>query len=149
MSRHSMDMSQEQEGNSQEVFEEGWYDFEIVSMEEMTSKQGNPMFKISLVLANNPTKGIIVYAISTQGKRWFLKQLLNACACEAGQDGVYDFDTEDIVGQTVCGRIENNQENWTDRTGKERTSTKSKVVEFDRMGVNAQSRINQEDEPDL
>jgi len=147
MSRHTFDMSNEQEAGAQEVFNEGWHDFEIVTMDEMTSKQGNPMFKIHLVLAEDASKGIIVYAISTEGKRWFLKQLLNACACEAGQDGIYDFDTNEIVGHTVSGRIENSQENWKDRTGKERTSTKSKVVEFAKMGVDEKNPPA--DEPDL
>ncbi len=105
------------------------------------------MFKVHLVLAKDASKGIIVYAISTEGKRWFLKQLLNSCGCEAGQDGIYDFDTDEIIGHTVSGRIENSQEKWTDKTGKERTTPKSKVVEFAKMGVDEKN--NPDDEPDL
>lgn len=146
MGRHTMDMGQEKEKSEQEVFAEGWHDFEVVSMEEATSKQGNPMFKISLALADNPTKGIVVYAILSQGKRWLLKQLLDACGCEAGQDKVYDFDTDDIIGKTVSGRIENQNENWVDRNGKERKTIKSKIMAFSAM---KSENIAQEEGPEL
>jgi hypothetical protein len=135
MGKYKMDMSEETEVRGNEVFSEGWYDWEIVNMEEQTSKQGNQMFKISVALADNPNKGLVIYAVAEPKKRWFLKNLLNAVGCEGGQDGIYDWDIEDVIGYTVSGRIENSIELWKDRNGKERKSTKSKIVEFSRMGV--------------
>lgn len=133
MGRYQMDMSQESEPNK--VFDEGWHDWEIVKVEEQTSKQGNQMFKISFVLADKPSEGTTVYAIAEPGKRWFLKQLLKACDCPASEDGVYDWSEEDIEGKTVQGRIENQKETWIDRDGKDRETLKSKVVEFKKLEV--------------
>ena len=128
-----MDMTQEIEPNK--VFEEGWHDWEVVKVEEQTSQAGNQMFKISLALADKPSEGIAVYAVAEQGKRWFLKQLLRACDCAAGEDGIYDWSEEDIEGQAVSGRIENAKETWVDREGKIRETLKSKIVEFRKLEV--------------
>jgi hypothetical protein len=133
MGKYQMDMTTETEPNK--VLEPGWYDFEIVMVEAQTSKQGNEMFKISVALADDPQTGFDVYAIAEKGKRWFLKQLLKACDCPAGEDGVYDWSEEDIEGRTVQGRIENQQETWMDRNNNERTTTKSKIVEFKKLEV--------------
>lgn len=128
MGRYNMNMKGEKEPNR--VLDPGWYDWEIVSVEEQTSKQGNQMFKVAIALATDPQIGMDVYAVAEEGKRWFLKQLLNACECTKDEDGNYDWSEEDLVGKNVQGRVENNQETWIDRQGAERTTTKSKVVEF-------------------
>jgi hypothetical protein len=133
MGKHVMDMTQETEPNK--VFTEGWHDWEVVKVEEETSKAGNQMFKISLVLADKPAEGTVVYAVAEQGKRWFLKQLLIACDCPAGEDGVYDWSEEDVEDHTVSGRVENAKETWIDREGKTRETLKSKIVEFRKMSV--------------
>ena len=133
MGKYQMDMTQETEPNK--VFEEGWHDWEVVKVEEQTSQAGNQMFKISLALADKPSEGTVVYAVAEQGKRWFLKQLLKACDCAAGEDGVYDWSEEDVEGQTVSGRIENAKEIWVDREGKTRETLKSKIVEFRKLEV--------------
>jgi hypothetical protein len=117
------------------IFEEGWHDFEIVKIEEQISKNNNQMFKISLALADKPTEGIEVYAITEAGKRWFLKQFLGACGCEAAEDGIYDWSPEDYEGLTIQCRIENQEETWIDRNGYERKTLKSKVVEFKKLEI--------------
>ena len=129
MGKHSMDMSQESEKLNLSL-EDGWYQFEVVNAVEQKSKKGNQMFVITLAKADNPQQGTEVYCIAEQGKRWFLKQLLRACNCPASEDGVYDWSEEDIIGQTVNGRVQNVDEEWIDRNGQTRTTRKSKVVEF-------------------
>lgn len=133
MGRYNMDMTQETEPNK--VFDEGWHSWEIVKIEEQTSKQGNQMFKISLALADNPQEGLTVYAVAEQGKRWFLKQLLKACDCSLDESGNFDWSEEDLEGKTIDGRVENAKETWIDRDNKERETLKSKVVEFRRMVI--------------
>jgi len=133
MGKYNHDMSGEKDPNR--VFEIGWYDWEIVKVEQQTSKQGNEMFKVSLALAADPQSGLDIYAVAEQGKRWFLKQLLKACDCPVDEAGNFDWSEEDVEGKTVQGRIENNQETWIDRDGKERTNTKSKIVEFRRLVI--------------
>jgi len=113
----------------------GWNDVEIVKAEEMTSKAGNQMFKVSLASAEDPNQGTDVYCVAEKGKRWLLKQLLAACGIEPDADGVFDWDIPDIEGKTVQGRVEYVSETWMDREGKERTTQKGKIVEFRRMEV--------------
>ena len=131
MGKYTMNMSGEKEPNK--VLDPGWYDWEIVKVEEKTSKSGNQMFVVSVALAQDPGTGQDVYCVAEEGKRWFLKQLLKACEVPVLEDGSFDWSEEDLIGKNVQGRVENNQETWIDRQGAERTTTKSKVVEFRKM----------------
>lgn len=131
MGKYNHDMSGEKEPNK--VLDPGWYDWEIVRVEEQTSKSGNLMFKVSVALAADPQTGMDVYCVAEEGKRWFLKQLLKACDCPQDENGHYDWSEEDIESRTIQGRVENNQETWIDRNNAERTTTKSKIVEFRRI----------------
>ena len=121
-------------GEDKMIFEmpDGWHDFEIVKIEEQTSKQGNQMFLAKVVSAEDAGIGTNVYLIAEKGKRWFLKQLLKACGCPAGKDGVYDWNEEDIEGQTIQGRVEHQQEReWIDRKGiTQKGKLKARIVEF-------------------
>ena len=107
----------------------GWRRFKIEDGNETTSKSGNPMFKFIFVDLETVTEHEI-YAIATQGKRWFLKQILTACNVEAGQDGVYEWDLPNVLGQIVQGRVEHEQNDWIDRSGNSRSDTRSKIAEI-------------------
>jgi hypothetical protein len=133
MGKYQYDMSGEKEPNK--LFDEGWHELEVVSLEEQTSKQGNTMFKIEFVKADDPSAGLTAYAVAEKGKRWFLKALLKACGLEAGEDGTYDWDIEDVEGKTVSARIENVNEAWIDRNGESRTTPKSKIAEFKKIST--------------
>jgi len=106
----------------------GWRRFKIDGGEEMTSKKGNPMFKFTFYDLMTQTNHE-VYAVSTEGKRWFLKMVLGACNCPASENGVYDWDMIDIVNQIVQGRIEHEPNDWIDRSGTAHNDKQSKVVE--------------------
>jgi hypothetical protein len=135
MGKYQMDMN----GEDKTMFEmpDGWHDFEIVKVEEQTSKSGNQMFVAKVVSADDASIGTDVYLIAEKGKRWFLKQLLKACDCAAGEDGVYDWSEEDIEGATVQGRVEHKQEDdWTDRSGKTQPGKlKARIVEFKKLEI--------------
>jgi hypothetical protein len=131
MGKYKHDMSREKEPNK--VLDPGWYDWEIVKVEEKTSKSGNQMFVVSIALSADPQTGMDVYCVAEEGKRWFLKQLLKASEVPILEDGSFDWSEEDLEGKNIQGRVENNQETWIDRQGAERTTTKSKVVEFRKM----------------
>jgi len=135
MGKYSMDMN----GEDKVIFEmeDGWHDFEVATIREEKSKQGNEMFVAKLVSADNVGIGTDVYLIAEKGKRWFLKQLLKACDCPAGEDGVYDWSEEDIEGHTVSGRVEHQQEDdWIDRKGvTQKGKLKARIVEFKKLEV--------------
>ena len=91
------------------------------------------MFIVSL--SDKETKAAIdVYCIATEGKRWMLKSLLTALGVAAGQDGVYDWDADEVIGKVVLGKVKNEDEEWIDREGEKRTTQKSKIVEFKAVG---------------
>lgn len=126
---YQMDMSKEKD--KKVLLPVGWRRFKIVSCEEKTSKNGNEMFILGML--DCETRQVEdVYAIATPGKRWFLKSILDACGIEAAKDGVYEWDIQDILNQYIGGRIEHSVEDWIDREGKGRNTTKSKIVEVKR-----------------
>ena len=116
-----------------QVLPEGWREFKIVDIQETVSKAGNTMFIVSL--SDKETEAAIdVYCIATEGKRWMLKSLLTALGVTAGQDGVYDWDADEVIGKMVSGKVKNEDEEWIDREGEKRTTPKSKIMEFKVVG---------------
>ncbi len=111
---------------------DGWHGFEVVKIEEQTSKQGNQMFVAKVVSYDDAGVGTDVYLVAEKGKRWFLKQLLKACNCSAGEDGIYDWSEEDVEGKFVSGRVEHQKDkDWIDRDGNTQPGKlKARIVEF-------------------
>lgn len=132
---YDMDM----QGEDKVEFElpDGWHDFEIVKLEEKTSKSGNLMFVAKVVSTINPGIGTDVYLVAEKGKRWFLKQLLKACGCEEDGEGHYLWDISDIEGKTVKGRVEHKQEDdWIDRNNKSQPGKiRARILEFKQLKV--------------
>lgn len=122
--RHDMS----KETNPMQQFPEGWHEYIITDCNEQISKQGNEMFKITLQVAKDPTITGDIYAIATRGKRWFLKQILTACEVPAGKDGIYEWDTNDVINKHILANGVAQQEEWLDREGNKRVSTKVKIV---------------------
>jgi hypothetical protein len=130
MGKYSMDMSKEQ--GPAVILPEGWNEYIVKDCKESLSKKNNEMFIITLALEKDESITGDVYAISTPGKRWFLKNFLAACEVPASEDGVYDWDISDVIGKIISGKGESSQEKWIDREGTERTSTKTKIVAFNK-----------------
>lgn len=129
---YKMDMRGEKEKKN--PLPEGWRDFEIISCEEAVSKQGNDMFKF--IFADLETgQEEEIYAIATQGKRWFLKQILSACGVEAGQDGIYEWDIPEVLNKTIQGLVKHIEEEWINREGESIVTKKGKIVEVKKLEV--------------
>lgn len=132
---YDMDMN----GEDKVTFEmpDGWHTFEVVKLEEKTSKQGNQMFMAKVVSAQDYGIGTDVYLVAEKGKRWFLKQLLAACGCESDGEGHFLWDLPDVEGKTIQGRVEHQQESeWTDRKGAVQPGKlKARIVELKALKV--------------
>lgn len=139
---YKMDMSKEQDKKI--LLPAGWRRFKITSCEEKVSKSGNDMFVFNFKDCETQ-QSEEVYAIATQGKRWFLKSILGACGVEAAQDGIYEWDIPDVLDQYVMGRVEHFDEEWIDREGKTRQTKKGKIVEVKKDDGNGAPDIPKED----
>ncbi len=116
-----------------QVLPEGWRELKVVDIQETVSKAGNEMFIVSL--SDKETEAVIdIYCIATERKRWMLKSLLTASGVAAGQDGVYDWDADEVIGKVVLGKVKNEDEEWIDREGEKRTTPKSQIMEFKTVG---------------
>ncbi len=129
MGKHSYDMSKESERLDMEL-KDGVYKFEIVSIEEKVSSQQNDMLVMQVALDSDPSQGSTVYMVTQEGKRWFLKQLLEACGITQNQEGNYDFDTDELIGKLVEAKVVNVNDEWVDRNGATQSKMKSKIVKF-------------------
>ena len=111
------------------LLEKGWRNFKVIACNESESKGGNPMFVINL-LDEETSYVDTIYAISTEGKRWVLKNLLTACGVEAGQDGVYEWDIADILDKDVKGLVDHEPNKYINRNGDEVETIQHRIVEF-------------------
>ena len=126
MSKYSMNMSQEEAPLGGLLLNEGWRIFTIIQIAEQTSKQGNEMFVFHV--QDNETANIEkIYAISEEGKRWFLKCLLSAVGCEASKDGVYDWDIEDVLHKQFEGLVVHEPNKYVNRDGEEITNVRHRI----------------------
>jgi len=130
MVQQKHDMSKEKRPNIKKLLPEGQLTMVIESCEPSVSKAGNHMMIIGLYNEDaNYTETI--YLVAEQGKRWQLKQLLTACGIEAGKDGVYDWDTEDIVGKKISVVNEPEDNTWINRDGNEVTTKQNRFTDFE------------------
>ena len=111
------------------ILQEGARLVRITEMIFGTSKNGNEMYTVTIE-DTKTHKSMQVWLVATPKKRWMLKSLLSACEVPASQDGVYSFETKDIIGKSVIAMIEHVTEPWTNREGVEVMQTKAKVTEF-------------------
>jgi len=124
-----MDMSKETAPKRKYLLPEGWRRFTILSCEPSVSKSGNAMFLIDV---QDDEKNYVdtLYAVSVEGKRWFLKMILTACGIPAGQDGVYDWEAKNIIGKKVMGLVEHEPNEFINREGITVKTTQHRIVEF-------------------
>ena len=123
------DLRNEKGSGRKVVLTPGWHTFEVVGIEEKTSKAGNPMFVAEL--AEDKTMHTInVFMVATEGKAWMLKQFLTAVNAPVDEEGVFTWDVANVMGKRLEGFVENEPNDWIDRDGKTQTSHQSKVMEF-------------------
>lgn len=119
----------EKEPTRRYLFNEGWHQWTVKSIEEKTSKSNNPMFVINLE-HTYLYKTINVYAIAVEEKQWLLKQFLAACEVPIDADGNCEWDVSNVLGKTVMGFIENDDNEFINREGHPIVTKQSKIVEF-------------------
>lgn len=119
-------MNMKNEGN-QKLLPEGWRQFEIVDCVLFTSKKNNETFKITVSDCQTYQQKEL-YAVATEGKRWFLRDILQACSIPAENDE-YKWEEKDIIGKIINGKVENVKEKYITQYGEEIENTKSKIVE--------------------
>ena len=128
---YAMNMNNESE---KVLIPEGWHEFKVTEIKDKYSKAGNQMFVVSLMRTSG--KGSIdVYCVAEEGKRWMLKQLLDACEIVADPEGNYNWDIPDVQDKSVYARIEHETNDWIDREGKSQSTLRSKVMEFGTEGI--------------
>jgi len=121
-------MSREKAPKRKKLLPEGWRTFTILDCKEAKSKSGNDMFIFSIKDCLTGYEEDI-YAIATQGKRWFLKTILDAVGCSASQDGVYDWDTDEVMNKEFSGLVEHEPNKYINREGETVETTQHKIVE--------------------
>jgi len=111
------------------LLDKGWRKFTVKTCTEEQSKAGNDMFIITLL--DQETDYIdTIYLISTEGKRWALKNLLAACGVAAAADGVYKWDIADIINKEVSGLIGHEPNEYINRSGDTVKTTQHRIIEF-------------------
>lgn len=108
------------------------------------SKKGNKQF-ITTIEDIKTRKSMQIWLVAEPKKRWMLKSLLNAIGIAGGQDGVYDWSANDVIGHTVTAAIEHVQEPWINTQGETVNQTKAKVTEFLEKEVEPTTAWEQED----
>lgn len=125
----SYDMSGERKPAGKKLLPEGWRRFIVVNAKEDTSSKGNNM--IVATLQDEATgQSEECYMITPKGKRWYLKGFLAACGVPIADGEIYSFEFSDLVGKIIGGLVEHFQEDWIDREGNKRESTKHKIADF-------------------
>ena len=119
--------------------DEGWVDVEVVTMVKGTSQSNNPKYTINLASADEPQNGLTQDLTNIQGKRWLLRQLLEACGIEPQKNeegrNIYVWDISDIEGKTVSAQIQHDKTPFIDREGKERVVPKAKIIAFKKLQI--------------
>jgi hypothetical protein len=119
--------------------EEGWVNLEVVSMQEGVSKQGNSKYTINFASAIDPSNGLVQDLTNLQGKRWLLRQLIEACGIEPekNEEGrkIYNWEISDLEGKVISAKIMHDKTPFIGRDGQEITIPKAKIIEFRQMKV--------------
>ena len=123
-----MDMKDEKPPKIRKLLPEGWRRFLIVSGKEEVSKGGNEMIVFTIRDQETGYEEPI-YAVSKPGKRWFLKQILTSVGCQAGQDGVYNWEMEDVVNNEFLGLVEHEPNEYINREGDKVTTTQHRITD--------------------
>lgn len=111
---------------------EGWRNFQIDGCEKTVSKSGNMMFKMSL-LDEAMQVSTNVYLIAVQGKRWALKQVLDATGVEKQEDVEFDYSPV-LLGEKLSGLVVHEPNDYINRDGVEVKAMQHKIVEFKEHG---------------
>jgi len=126
------DFSNDKE-NKKWLPDEGIHELEVVSMIEGTSKSGNSKYTLNLASSSNANDTLVIDITNIPGKRWLLRQLIEACGIEPIEEEghkIYDWEVSDITGRNVKAKIVHDRTPFIGRDGKEVTIPKAKIAGF-------------------
>ena len=119
--------------------EEGWENLEIIEMREGISQTKNPKYIVCLASAYEPSLRLQIDLTNIPGKRWLLRQLIEATGIEPKENKegkkVYNWEIEDLINKTVSAQIIHDKTPFIDRNGNEIIIPKAKVVAFKKISV--------------
>jgi hypothetical protein len=107
---------------------EGWRGFTVVSGDDKPSKAGNPMFTIQI---KDEQMGVTanVFLMRTPGKRWFLKQVLEAIGVDKSEDENFNY-LPKMIGKQVMGEVVHEPNKYINREGIEVETTQHRIASF-------------------
>lgn len=134
----SMDLSQEQKPKRRKtLFQKGWRKFLITACtDEVISKSGNKQYILTIQDTETKQEGDL-YAVSEPKKRWRLKEIMDACGLEC-KEGVYTYEpplSKSLVGKTIMGFVEHEDNEWIARDGNKMITTQHNIVEITTVGL--------------
>ena len=106
----------------------GWRGFEIVTGDDTPSKKGNPMFTLQI---KDEQTGVVVkvYLMRTPGKRWALKQVLEAADVDKNEDDNYNY-LPALIGKKLMGEVVHEPNEWINRNGETVTTQQHRIASF-------------------
>jgi hypothetical protein len=122
------DMSKEKAPKRKKLLPEGWRKFSILDCKSSTSKQGNAMFIFPIKDCETGYEEDI-YAVAEEGKRWFLKSILDSIGITPDKKGVYDWEIGQLINKEFMGLVEHEPNEFINRDGETIKTTQHKIVE--------------------
>lgn len=119
--------------------DEGLVNVEVISVEMGFSQTNNPKYTVMLASADNPQDVLQIDLTNIPGKRWLLRQLLEATGIEGQENSegrkIYQWEIDDILGKTVTAKVIHDKTPFTNRQGYEEIRPKAKIIEFKKILV--------------
>jgi len=138
-------MKDEKEPKRRRLLSEGWRLFTILDCREDISKSGNDMFIFTIKDIKTDYEED-VYAVAVKGKRWFLKSILTAVGCSAGEDGIYDWDIPQVINKEFMGLVEHEPNEYINRDNETVKTTQHRIVRIKQTSTE-EAIVNEENEP--
>lgn len=88
-------------GGNYQPLPEGVYDLQIESVDETTSKKGNPQLKVGcrVVGGDNDGKSTTIWYSLLEQSLWKVQGLIDATGCDQGDDEESVLNTDDLIGR--------------------------------------------------
>jgi hypothetical protein len=125
----SYDMSQEKEMVQRELMPAGERKLKIINVEEKTSKAGNAMLEWT-VIDTSTGAGDVICTVAVQGKRWAMKNMLDACGVKVANGEIYNFELCDLKDKIIIGVNKPFEDKYIDRKGEAKKQMKNKFTTF-------------------
>jgi hypothetical protein len=132
---YSDSLDNEKKPSRRQLLDQGWRAFVFESGEDKPSKAGNQMF---IMQTKDVATGYVepVFLVRTEGKRWLLKAALESVGIKRSEDGKYNYELSDLLGKELLGEVIHEPDEYINRNGDTVKTTRHKIVDFKRAGLN-------------